>query len=381
MRTIAHFVSPYLFRTGSWIHAQLTNAQGTRPVVITHRLEAPEAFPFAPIHLVTRSLPWSARLRLRGLYLTGAYDPGVCLPALREEGVSLIHAHLGWEGARAERVAVAARLPLVTSFYGRDAGRLPRYPWWRRRYARLFETGRAFLVEGPALGARLADLGCPREKIHVVHLGIDPARIPFRVRSPGPDGSIEVLVSASFRPKKGVVPAVEAFAAVAPAFPGARLRILGDGPQRPAVERAIRRHRLGARVALEGYVDYARHLAALDAAQVFLAPSRTAPDGDSEGGAPVALIEAQASGLPIVSTRHADIPEVVSPEAGLLGPEFDDGALAENLRSALSRPERWPAMGRAGRAHVEEGFDARRQARRAEAVYARVLGDPPPPGA
>jgi colanic acid/amylovoran biosynthesis glycosyltransferase len=378
MRTIAHFVSPYLFRTGSWIHAQLVHARATRPIVIAHALEAPEAFPFDPVHAVSGGCGWLPRLRNRLVYLAGRYDPAPCLPILRREDAALIHAHMGWEGCRALGVARAAGLPLVTSFYGRDAGILPRRPWWRRRFARLFAAGDRFLVEGPALGHRLESLGCPAEKIRVIHLGIDLARIPFAERHPAPDGAIEILVSASFRPKKGVPQAVEAFAAIAGDFPAARLRILGDGPQRAQVEGAIRRHGLVARVALEGYVDYAWHLAALGAAHIFLAPSRTDPDGDTEGGAPVALIEAQASGLPIVSTRHADIPEIVAAEAGRLSPEYDAAALAANLRELLARPERWPAMGRAGRRHVESGFAAPTQVARAEAVYEEILRLRPP---
>lgn len=373
MRTIAHFVSPYLFRTGSWIHAQLLHAQATRPIVIAHALDAPEAFPFEPVHAVMEGRGWLPRLRHRLVYLAGHYDPAPCLAILRQENAALIHAHMGWEGCRALGVARAAGLPLVTSFYGRDAGILPRRPWWRRRFARLFAAGDAFLVEGPALGRRLEALGCPAEKIRVIHLGIDPARIPFAERRPAPDGAIEILVSASLRPKKGVPQAVEAFAAVAGDFPAARLRILGDGPQRAQVEAGIRRHGLAGRVALEGYVDYARHLAALGAAQLFLAPSRTAPDGDTEGGAPVALIEAQASGLPIVSTRHADIPEIVAAEAGRLSPEYDEATLTANLRDLLAHPEHWPAMGRAGRRHVESGFAADTQVGRTEAVYEEIL--------
>jgi colanic acid/amylovoran biosynthesis glycosyltransferase len=367
MRTIAHFVTPYLFRTGSWVHAQLAHAAGTRPIVITHALQDPEAFPFPSIHAIEGAAGlWRARI-------LGRYAAAPCLAILRREGAALIHAHFGWEGARALGVARAAGLPIVTSFYGRDAGRLPRYPWWRRRFARLFNEGDAFFVEGPALGRRLEALGCPPAKIRVLHLGIDPAAIPFREREPAPDGAVEILVSASFRPKKGVPQAVEAFAAIAADFPRARLRILGDGPERARVTRAVRRHALAPRVALEGYVDYARHLASLDAAQIFLAPSRTAPDGDTEGGAPVALIEAQAAGLPIVSTQHADIPEVVAPAAGRLSPEGDEAALATNLRWVLAHPEAWPEMGRAGRAQIAAGFDVRRQVRRAEEIYAEVI--------
>ena len=370
MLTVAHFVSPYLFRTGSWIHAQLLNAHAHRPIVLTQALEEPERFPFEPICNVNRKLNAPGRLRSRLLHLAGRFDPARYVPILREQGAALIHAHMGWEGARAVRVAQAAGLPLVTSFYGRDAGLLPRYPWWRWRYRHLFRHGAAYVVEGPHLGGMLERLGCPPDRVHVIHLGIDLGRIPYRSRKPGEQGEVEILVSASLRAKKGVRAAVDAFAVIAGQHPAARLRILGDGPERSRVQEAIRRHRLGGRVTLEGYVSYNDHLAALDRAHIFLAPSRTAPDGDSEGGAPVALIESQAAGLPIVSTLHADIPEVVEDGiAGLLSPEFDDRALARNLQWLLEHPEHWPAMGRSGRERMEKEFCAAIQAERVSELY------------
>jgi colanic acid/amylovoran biosynthesis glycosyltransferase len=373
MLTVAHLVSPYLFQTGSWIHAQLIHARDVRPIVLTQQLEAPERFPFEPLLLVTASLGGFGKMRNRCLHLWGRYDPRLYLPLLAAEGVGLLHAHLGWEGARALPVARRAGLPLVTSFYGRDAGRLPRYPWWRLRFRQLFREGAAFFVEGPALGRRLAALGCPPEKIAVRHLGIDPAGIPFRTRHDAGEAAIEILVSASLRPKKGVLAAVNAFAAVAAAFPRARLRILGDGPQRRRIEQAIRHHRLGDRIVMEGYVSYERHLAALAEAHIFMAPSRTAPDGDSEGGAPVALIEAQAAGLPVLATQHADIPEVVAAgRSGLLSPEFDDGALTRNLEWLLANPQQWAPMGSAGRRRIETEFDAHRLAQQSAALYAAI---------
>lgn len=375
MITVAHFVTPYLFATGSWIHTQIARARSTRPIVITRQLENPSAFPFEPIHLIGRGLPFSMRVRGRLRYLAGDLDPPLYLPTLRSEHVDLIHAHLGWEGARAVTVARAARLPLVTSFYGRDAGRLPRYPWWRLFYRRLFREGEAFLVEGPALGRKLEELGCPEEKIRVIHLGIDLDKIPFSERSMPPDGRVEILVSSSLRPKKGVPAAVAAFAEVAARFPAARLRILGDGPERGKVVRMIHHLGLGSRVSLEGYVTYPQHLAALAEAHIFLAPSRTAPDGDTEGGAPVSLLEAQASGLPIVSTNHADIPEAVEAGAsGVLSPEFDDEALARNLLWMIEHSDQWPAMGRRGRDRMERLFNAARQVETTARFYQTLVG-------
>jgi len=88
------------------------------------------------------------------------------------------------------------------------------------------------------------------------------------------------------------------------------------------------------------------------------------------------LLEAQASGLPVVSTTHCDIPEVTRPgESALLAPERDANALASLLQQLLRQPERWRAMGEAGRRHVEAEFDIRRQVERMGEVYRELLPD------
>lgn len=375
--TVAHLVTPYLFPTGTWIHGQLVHACGHRPIVLTQKLEDPARFPFSPVFEVTHSLDRAGRIRNRLLHLAGRFDPRLYLPHLDRERAGVLHAHLGWEGVRALPVARASGLPMVTSFYGRDAGRLARLPWWGARFRRLFREGDLFLAEGPALAEHLRRLGCPAGKARVLHLGIDFERIRFRERGV-PAATVEVLVSASFRAKKGVPAAVRAFAAVAPQFRQARLRLLGDGPERAQVLEAVRRAGLGDRIVLEGYVSYERHLAALQEAEIFLAPSRIAPDGDTEGGAPVAVIEAQAAGVPVVSTRHADIPEVVADRVtGLLSPEYDDDALARNLAWMLGNPAARAEMGRHGRARAEQAFDARKIAGEAAAIYAELAGRRP----
>jgi colanic acid/amylovoran biosynthesis glycosyltransferase len=107
---------------------------------------------------------------------------------------------------------------------------------------------------------------------------------------------------------------------------------------------------------------------------VFLSPSITARDGDSEGGAPVAIVEAEATGMPVVATVHADIPEVVvDGESALLSPERDVRRLAEHLERLVTEPRLWEPMGRRGRAHVERNHDARVQTGRLEEIYAAVL--------
>ncbi|MGR3293018.1 MAG: glycosyltransferase, partial [Candidatus Scalindua sp.] len=103
---------------------------------------------------------------------------------------------------------------------------------------------------------------------------------------------------------------------------------------------------------------------------IFLSPSVTAADGDTEGGSPVGITEAQATGMPVVATYHADIPEVVlDGKTGYLSPERDVEALAQNLEKLVSNSERWGEFGYNARRHIEEEYNVRTQIRKLEDIY------------
>ena len=160
-----------------------------------------------------------------------------------------------------------------------------------------------------------------------------------------------------FVEKKGFEVGIRAFAQIRHEFPKARLRIVGDGPLRPDIERLVRKHELDEYVLILGALPYDAYAEEAVRAHIFLAPSVTAANGDSEGGAPTVLLEMQARGLPILSSRHADIPEVVVDNvSGYLAPERDVEALSEKLVQLLAHPEQWDEMGQAGRAHMESSM-------------------------
>ncbi|MCI0453305.1 MAG: glycosyltransferase, partial [Candidatus Latescibacteria bacterium] len=158
------------------------------------------------------------------------------------------------------------------------------------------------------------------------------------------------------------------------------ISIIGDahGLQSTLAEKkkildAIARNGLAERTRLLGYQPYPVVMEEARRHHVFLSPSVTASDGDTEGGAPVSLIEMSAAGLMIVSTTHCDIPGVViHGETGLLAPEHDVDALAAHLRWLVANPSRWGEMRAAARAHIEAEFDARRQGERLAAVYREI---------
>jgi colanic acid/amylovoran biosynthesis glycosyltransferase len=372
---VAHLVTPYLFRTGPWIHVQLLHNRHYRSIVMTQKTENLNLFSFSPIHDFSDRRSGLGALSYYGSkYVLGRYPCRPYRETSRREGNVLFHAHTGWEGARTVHLRRALGIPHITSFYGRDASVLPRKAYWRALYKKLFREGDLFLAEGAHMRDVLVRIGCPREKIRVVHLGVDLSRIPFAMREPGRDGEVVGLIAASLREKKGIPYALEAVARVAPRWPALRIRVVGDGPMRRKIEERIKRPDLTGKVELLGYRDFDFYVKELGRAHFLLSPSVTARDGDCEGGAPVCLIDAQAAGLPILATTHCDIPEVTVPNgSALLAAERDVEELAENLDVLLEKPDRWAEMGRVGRAHVESEFDIRKQTDRIAEIYDEIL--------
>lgn len=368
---VLHLNDAYLPLTETWIYNQVRKLRRWEPVFAARQLKNLDLFPLARVHRVGRGGRWESRLDTLVFRATGR--PLVSPRRLaREVRPALLHAHFGNEGVRALPLRKSLGVPLVTTFYGADVSMLPRQPFWRRQYKRLFAQGDLFLVEGPHMGERLVDLGCPREKVQLQHLGADLGAILYPVDREGRE-TFTVLVVASFREKKGIPDAVEAFAKAFGDDPRARLRILGDGPLRPVIEARVAALGLGERATLLGYQPQKVMFEEMAGADVLIQPSVVAPNGDTEGGAPVCTIEAQACGLPVVGTTHADIPEVVQHEVtGLLAPERDVETLARHLKRLRDEPALRREMGRRGRERMEREFDLDVQARRLEAAYDRA---------
>jgi colanic acid/amylovoran biosynthesis glycosyltransferase len=266
----------------------------------------------------------------------------------------------------------ALGLPLVTTFYGYDMSVLPNQRKWQATYESLFEQGDAFLVEGHHMKARLQDLGCPEDKIIVQHIGVDLDKVSARPLESEQPSTITTLVCGSFLEKKGIKYAIEAFAKASNERPGMRMLIVGDGPERAEYEALIDRIGVGESVELLGYRTHEEYLKLAESAHIFMAPSVTASTGETEGGAPTVLLEMQAAGVPVISTYHADIPEVViDGRSGFLVPERDSDGLAQRMIELADDPELRHKMGENGRLHVREAHDVARQAGRLEEIYLR----------
>ncbi len=226
----------------------------------------------------------------------------------------------------------------------------------------------------------VAALGCPQAKIRVHHLGVDVDAIRFAPRRWKQGQPLRVLMAAAFREKKGLPFGLAALGKLRKDV-DLEITLIGDANREPRSQQekrriltTIERHGLGSRVRQLGYQPYRRLLEEAYQHHIFLAPSVTSTDGDTEGGAPVTLIDLAASGMPIVSTRHCDIPNLVEDGVtGLLANERDVEGLVENLRRLVREPDAWESMAAAGRHRVESEFNARTQGRRLRTVYQTVV--------
>jgi colanic acid/amylovoran biosynthesis glycosyltransferase len=378
---VAHACTPYLFATGSWIYSQLVHLNRHEAIVLTDRTENLDAFPFREIYAYNEMHPLrQAFFRLKGRRLGGGRGP-FFESVLRRRGARLIHSHFGYVGWRMLEPKRRLGLPMATSFYGADVSQLPRDPVWRSRYEQLFAQGELFLAEGEAMRRTLAELGCPQERIVIQHLGVAVDELPFAVRRPDASGVVKVLIAATFREKKGIPYALRAVERLHAHHRRLQVTLIGDSMGMSQYEEEKRTilelvGRLEGIVRWVGFQPYSAFRRALLEHHLFLSPSCTARDGDAEGGAPVTLIEAQATGMPVISTRHCDIPEVVvDGRTGHLSAERDVEALTANLERLITAPASvWETMGAAARAHIEKHYNVRTQVAHLEGLYERLVG-------
>lgn len=310
-----------------------------------------------------------------GLPVGLAERPLAALRARELSAFDIVLAHFGPQGILADWLQTLGLLrgPIVTVFHGFDVSGFVQ----RTRpdvYAGLFERGAFALAVSERWATRLRELGCPRDRIHVLRMGVRLDELPFRPRHREASEPLRLLAVGRLVEKKGFVIALEALASRREALGDFRLDIIGDGPERARLEAATHAARLDDRVRFRGAqpADFVRN--ALNDAHILLAPSHTSRTGDQEG-IPVVLMEAMAMGLPVISTRHSGIPELVPDES--LVPEKDPRALADRIVDVVTRARDWPGIGRAGREIVEREFSADVVDDRLDALLRSIASDRP----
>jgi len=379
---LIHSFPRWLPQTQTWMYNQVKQLQqlGVETHVVCERTDNLDQFTVANIHSFENK-PLLRQVWEKGLrQLNIRHHLNYLVEIGKITGTNLIHSHfgnVGWANLGAVRKLKAKH---VVTFYGWDVNKLPvQHTVWRRRYRRLFAEVDLVLCEGSHMADCIVELGCPDHKVRVQHLGVDVDNILFQPRQWHANEPLRVLMAASFREKKGIPNAIEALQIVARDVP-VLLTIFGDAEQDQASQQektriitALEHSGLKEHTRLVGYQAHQTMLKESYNHHLFLQPSITSHDGDTEGGAPVSIIEMLATGMPVVATTHCDIPEVVGPAfTHLLAPERDVAALATCIQSLLDEPVNWSNLAREGRKRIECEYHQLHQAEHLTAYYNEI---------
>jgi glycosyltransferase involved in cell wall biosynthesis len=290
---------------------------------------------------------------------------------LRRQKIDVALAEYGTTGAEIQDACRRAGVPLVVYFFGFDAWRNDIVERYRADYQRMFAGAAAIIAVSDSIRKRLLEWGAPAARIHHVVCGADPAR--FSGAEPEKAAPHFVAVGR-FTDKKGPLLTLRAFGDAAAAEPAARLSMVGDGPLLDAARRLADELGLQDRVAFLGVRPSAEVAELYRSARAFVQHSVTADNGDREG-TPVAILEAQMAGLPVVSTRHSGIPEIVADgETGILVEERDVAGMASAMARLARDPALAGAMGKAARARALAHFSQERSLGALAGVLTRVAG-------
>jgi colanic acid/amylovoran biosynthesis glycosyltransferase len=272
---------------------------------------------------------------------------------LKQYKPQAILAHYGPSGVAMAGIAGELGLPLVVHFHGYDAYREDILGRYGAEYRVMFGAASALVVVSEDMRRQLLALGAPPEKLHLLHYGVDVAGF---VPEPYPAGTPYYVFIGRFVAKKSPELLIQAFAEVAKVIPAARLTMAGDGELLERCKNLALELGLGDRVDFPGALARDAVADLYARAHALVLPSVRDALGDSEG-TPLVVLEAGASGRPVVATRHGGIPDVIrSGENGLLVEEGDVLALAEAMLAIAADATRAGEMGKAGRAIVEADF-------------------------
>lgn len=363
---VALATEEFLPYTQNWVYRQMRSMQGTPCVVLCRRRSEARRFPFDPCVCSPTPSHWivGAKARLWAAFRHVRARPTArnrrdFLAAIQERTVQLVHAHFATMGVLMEPVCRAAAIPLLVTFHGFDVTAAPRrWPAYARQLRCLLRGGAYVAAITREMATRAVELGAAPERVFLSYLGVPTAEFPFVDRT-AHAGPVRFLHAGRLTAKKGVPELVRAFARAFPLSGEAVLVIAGDGEDVGQVQQALGAARPANAVHVLGRVSDEALGRLRREADVFVANCHTDEVGTREG-LPIAILEAASTGLPVLSTWHAGIPEAVEDGVtGRLVPERDETALAAALRELADRQRRL-AWGRAGRLKMERTFDLER---------------------
>lgn len=279
------------------------------------------------------------------------------IPFIDKDDYDIYHAHFGPNGNLAVLLKEIGVIKgkIVTSFLGAD---LSKYLNKNKKnvYEKLLNEVDLCLPINNVFKQKLIDLGCDEKKIVVHHIGIKPEKYNRIIDEE--ENKFNIITIARLVEKKGVVFGIKAISKLVNKYPNISYKIVGDGYLRNDLENLINEMELNSNIEILGYKTQNEIKELFKNYRILLAPSVTSSDGDKEG-IPIAIMEAMASGLCVISTTHSGIPELVRDgKDGFLVPERNTDLLAEKIEILINNKEKRMKFSNNARKRVEKKFNS-----------------------
>jgi Glycosyltransferase len=272
--------------------------------------------------------------------------------SLRKHKINAVYAEFGPTGVAVTDICKQLNLPLIVNFHGVDASMAEILDNYRIPYQRMFDYATNVVVVSKLMYNRLSDMGCPTSKLEYTPCA--PDDIFFDIQPNYEE--VSFLSVGRFVDKKAPYYTILAFRKVVEKYPNARLYMAGNGILLNTCINLCSYLKLDNHITFLNALSHKKLMQYYSKVRAFVQHSITAKNGDMEG-TPVAVLEASAAALPVISTKHAGIPDVIiDGETGFLVEEHDIDGMAENMIKIIEDADLAKKMGEAGRRNVRENF-------------------------
>jgi colanic acid/amylovoran biosynthesis glycosyltransferase len=371
---VAIFCPTFLKPEMLHVYRQVAGLTKVAPIVLTFKRECAAEFPFAPIRFVHRSpFRWVRRIwsvQIRKIPQQAYRDEIESMETLlKRDRCQLLHIYFGNNGLFWLPFLRKRQIPALVSFHGADVQVNVDSPTAQRGLRDLFASCSLVLARSESLGSALLRLGCPSEKLRIQRTGIPLETFCYSARQRPADGGWRLLQACRLVEKKGLELTIRSFSAFLKHYPKANLTIAGDGPLRGPLMELAATLQLDGRIHFPGFVGQSDLLTLYQNSHLFLHPSEQTPDGNREG-VPNSLLEAMATGLPCIATRHGGIPEAIThSKSGILVPESDLAGVEHWLLHLAADDHVRDSLGKRAAQVIKEKFDLRTQIEKLEKIY------------